>query len=212
MKINYLCNCQHTDFNNKYSYWEEKNSTDDESEILDFLLKKPLLKNMKILHIGIGNSKLAKKFSNSNEIFGITVSKNEIEHANKLSLEGYSVSLIDKYSINFINHFKEYRFDIIIDPNLKSYACCEQSFEFMFKNFSTLLTNNGIIVTSRRGMNWFKKLKPKISFNLKKLFFFKLKEVSGNSKNILTLVELKDLSYKYKLKMKYDEKICEIKK
>ena len=61
-------------------------------------------------------------------------------------------------------------------------------------------------------MNWFKKLKPKISFYLKKLFFFKLKEVNGNSKNILTFDELKDLSYKYKLKMKYDEKICEIKK
>ena len=107
MKINYLCNCQHTDFNNKYSYWEEKSSTDDESEILDFLLKKSLLKNMKILHIGIGNSKLAKKFSNSNEIFGITVSKNEIENANKLLLKGYSVFLLDKYSINFMNHFKD---------------------------------------------------------------------------------------------------------
>ena len=212
MKINYVCNCRQTDFNNEFSYWEDKNSTEDENEILDFLMEKSLLKNRKILHVGIGNSNLAKKFSHSNEIFGITISKNEINHAKKLSLKGYNVFLLDKYSINFMNYFKNYRFDIIVDPNLKSYACCEESFKFMFKNFSTLLTNNGIIITSRRGMNWFKKLKPKISFNLKKFFFFKLKEIEGNSRNILTLDELEGLSYECKLKIKYNEKICEIKR
>ena len=120
--------------------------------------------------------------------------------------------MLDKYSINFKNFFNNYRFDIIVDPNLKSYACCNKSFEFMFENFSTLLSDNGIIITSRKGMNWFKKLKPKISFNFKKLFFFKLKETEGNSKNVLTLEELEGLSYKYKLRLKYNEKICEIKK
>ena len=40
MKINYVCNCRQTDFNNKFSYWEDKNSTKDESEILDFLMEK----------------------------------------------------------------------------------------------------------------------------------------------------------------------------
>ena len=212
MKINYLCNCRQTDFNNQYSYWENKKSTEDENEILNFLDNKSLMKNKKILHIGIGNSNLARKYSNLNRIFGITISKDEIDHAKKLCLKEYSVYLIDKYSINFMNFFKNYRFDIIVDPNLKSYACCNESFEFMFKNFSTLLSDNGIIITSRKGMNWFKKLKPKISFNFKKLFFFKLKETEGNSKNILTLEELEGLSYKYKLRLKYNEKICEIKK
>ena len=45
MKINYLCNCRHTDYNNQYSYWENKKSTDDENEILNFLNDKSLIKN-----------------------------------------------------------------------------------------------------------------------------------------------------------------------
>jgi len=212
MKIDYVCDCEQENFNNNYSYWEDKESTEDENEIIKFLKNNFLLKDKKILHIGIGNSNFAKIFSNINEITGITISKNEINYANNLNLKKYNVFLMDKYSINFENYFKNYQFDLIVDPNLKSYACCKKSFDFMFKNFSTLLSNNGTIITSRKGMNWYKKLKPKISFSLKKFFFLKLKEIEGNSKNVLTLEELENLSYKYKLKIKYNEKIFEIKK
>ena len=34
-------------------------------------------------------------------------------------------------------------------------------------------------------MTWFKTLKPKLSFNLKNLFHYKMKEISGNPNNIL---------------------------
>jgi len=212
MKIDYMCDCEQENFNNNYSYWEDKESTEDENEIIKFLKNNFLLKDKKILHIGIGNSNFAKIFSNINEITGITISKNEINYANNLNLKKYNVFLLDKYSINFENYFKNYQFDLIVDPNLKSYACCKKSFDFMFKNFSTLLNNNGTIITSRKGMNWYKKLKPKISFSLKKFFFLKLKEIEGNSKNVLTLEELENLGYRYKLKIKYNEKIFEIKK
>ena len=212
MKIDYVCDCEQENFNNNYSYWEDKESTEDENEIIKFLKNNFLLKDKKILHIGIGNSNFAKIFSNINEITGITISKNEINYANNLNLKKYNVFLMDKYSINFENYFKNYQFDLIVDPNLKSYACCKKSFDFMFKNFSTLLSNNGTIITSRKGMNWYKKLKPKISFSLKKFFFLKLKEIEGNSKNVLTLEELENLGYRYKLKIKYNEKIFEIKK
>ena len=212
MKIDYVCDCEQENFNNNYSYWEDKESTEDENEIIKFLKNNFLLKDKKILHIGIGNSNFAKIFSNINEITGITISKNEINYANNLNLKKYNIFLLDKYSINFENYFKNYQFDLIVDPNLKSYACCKKSFDFMFKNFSTLLSNNGTIITSRKGMNWYKKLKPKISFSLKKFFFLKLKEIEGNSKNVLTLEELENLSYRYKLKIKYNEKIFEIKK
>ena len=212
MKIDYVCDCEQENFNNNYSYWEDKESTEDENEIIKFLKNNFLLKDKKILHIGIGNSNFAKIFSNINEITGITISKNEINYANNLNLKKYNVFLLDKYSINFENYFKNYQFDLIVDPNLKSYACCKKSFDFMFKNFSTLLNNNGTIITSRKGMNWYKKLKPKISFSLKKFFFLKLKEIEGNSKNVLTLEELENLGYRYKLKIKYNEKIFEIKK
>ena len=74
------------------------------------------------------------------------------------------------------------------------------------------LKSNGKIITSRNGMNWFKKLKPKLSFNLKNFFHFKLKEINGDSKNILTLNELKSISQKRKLKISFDKKICYLQK
>ena len=171
MKIDYVCDCEQENFNNNYSYWEDKESTEDENEIIKFLKNNFLLKDKKILHIGIGNSNFAKIFSNINEITGITISKNEINYANNLNLKKYNVFLLDKYSINFENYFKNYQFDLIVDPNLKSYACCKKSFDFMFKNFSTLLSNNGTIITSRKGMNWYKKLKLFYSFFNFKNFF-----------------------------------------
>ena len=70
-------------------------------------------------------------------------------------------------------------------------------------NFETLNQ-----ITSINGMKWFKKLKPKFSFTLKKLFHFKLKEINGNELNILTINELKDLSKKHNLKIFFDNKLC----
>ena len=61
-------------------------------------------------------------------------------------------------------------------------------------------------------MNWFKQLKPKLAFNFKKLFHFKLKEVEGDKKNILTIKELELLSNNYDFRLSYDSKLCYLKK
>ena len=37
---------------------------------------------------------------------------------------------------------------------------------------------------------------------------YKLKEINGNSENIMTIDEAKFISNKYSLKLKFDEKIC----
>ena len=212
MTINYICNCKQPNFNNNYSYWENRDSTIDEVDITNFLDKNFKLLNKKILHIGIGNSNLAQKFSGDNEIFGITVSKKEIEYANNLSLKNYYSFFFDKHSINFISYFNNHKFDYIVDPNLKSYSCCEDSFNYMFKNFNHILNNNGIIISSRRGMNWFKKLQPKLSFDFKRFFYLKLKETEGNSSNVLSIDDTKLLSKKFNLELYFDKNICYFKK
>ena len=78
--------------------------------------------------------------------------------------------LCDKYSKNFELNFKNKKFDLIIDTNLKSYACCQKSFDYFMKNLISILKIDGLIITSINGMNWVKKLKPKLSLILKNYF------------------------------------------
>ena len=130
--MNYICNCPKSDFlKHNYTYWEDRDTTSDEIEIIDFLENSYKLESKKILHIGIGNSFFAKKFFKNNQIFGITISKREIENANLLNLSNYKFFLCDKYSINFNNVLNDEKFDIIVDTNLKSYSCCHKSFNFL---------------------------------------------------------------------------------
>ena len=211
--MNYICNCPKSDFSkHNYTYWEDRDTTSDEIEIIDFLENSYKLESKKILHIGIGNSFFAKKFFKNNHIFGITISKKEIENANLLNLSNYKVFLCDKYSKNFKNELKDEKFDIIVDTNLKSYSCCHESFIFFIENLFNKLNNKGMLITSRNGMRWFKELRPKLSFNIKNFFHFKLKEVDGNKENILTTDELKSLSKRYNLEFSFDDKLCYLKK
>ena len=211
--MNYICKCTKSDFSNhNFTYWEDRNTTSDELEIIDFLENTYKLESKQVLHIGIGNSFFAKKFFKNNYIFGITISKKEIENANLLNLSNYKFLLCDKYSKNFIGELNNFKFDVIVDTNLKSYSCCHESFNFFMENLFNKLNDDGMLITSKNGMRWFKKLKPKLSFNFKNFFYYKLKEVDGNKENILTIDELKNLSKRYNLKFSFDNKLCYLKK
>ena len=211
--MNYICNCSKDNFfDKKYSYWEDRNITSDEVDVMNFISNSEKLKLKSILHIGIGNSYFCEKININCNITGVTISAKEIDKAKALNLSNYHVYLCDKYSIEFNTLIKTKKFDLIIDTNLKSYSCCQESFEFMMNNIIKSMHNDGILITSINGMKWFKKLKPKLSFSIKKLFHFKLKEIDGNELNILTINELKNLSQKYKLKMSFDDKLCYLKK
>ena len=211
--MNYICKCKNINFLKKdYAYWEDRTVTTDELDIVDFLKKSNRLNYKSILHIGIGNSFFAKNFSKVNKIIGLTVSKKEINKANKLNLTNYNVFLCDKYSKEFKQLLGDIKFDLIIDTNLKSYSCCINTFNYFMKNLISKLNKNGILITSKSGMNWFKKLKPKLSFNLKKFFYYKLKEVSGDEDNILTINELESFSKSFNLKMYFNDKLCYLKK
>ena len=210
--MNYNCNCSRTNYSDRnYTYWENREITSDEFEIINFLEKSYDLRAKSILHIGIGNSFFAKKFF-KNQIFGITISQKEIDLAYSLRLSNYNVLLCDKYSLNFKEKLNNISFDLIVDTNLKSYSCCQDSFNFYMENLFYKLKKNGTLITSKNGMNWYKNLKPKLSFNLKNFFHFKLKEVEGNKENVLSENELKSLARKFNLEFSFDDKLCYLKK
>lgn len=170
------CTCKKKNyFDTKIKYWEKRKQTSDEKTILNYLLKKKIC-NKKILHIGIGNSEIAKKMSKNNFIMGVTISKNEFEKANNLNLQNYKKILTNKYSLNFYKKVKKNFFDIIIDTNLKSYGCCENSIFYLFYIYKKSLKKNGLLISSLTGAKWNKNIVKKISFNLKDFFHFKYKE------------------------------------
>ena len=208
------CSCKTNVYNFNNSYWEEKKATTDEIEIVSFLLNYQKKNNIKnILHIGIGNSYLAKKLRKFKfKIDGITISKSEYNLAIKEGIKNYKVFLINKYS-NDLQIFKKSRkYDLIIDCNLKSYSCCVKSFNFFFNNLNSMLKKNSLILTSRKGMNWSKFLKRKLSFNFTKLFYYKLKEYNSFEKNILSINLCKILAIKYNLFLFYNNRIAYFKK
>ncbi len=207
MTFKYLCSCAKNNFIEKeFSYWENKNTTSDENEVIKFI-ENLNINHASFLHIGIGNSKFANYFSDKGNITGITISKKEILKAKSLNLINYNVLLCDKYSLNFKSLLKKKKFDLIVDTNLKSYCCCQKSFSFFMHNLVKLLNYKGIIITSRRGMSWYKNLKPKLSFNFKNFFHYKLKEYEGNKDNIFTLEEANNLSNSLSLKLFTDKNI-----
>jgi len=210
----FTCNCNTNVDTFNHSYWESKKTTSDEIEIIKFLLNNiKTLKSKNILHIGIGNSYLAAKLSAYNcKVDGITISKKELDLAKKKKIKNYKVFLINKFSTDFKNFNKYKKYDFIIDNNLKSYSCCNKSFEFFFNILNNLIIKQSLILTSRKGMKWSKLLKRSLSFNLKNFFYIKLREYNGPKRNILTINSGKILAKKFKLIFYFNDKIAYFKK
>ena len=150
MKNNYICNCVRPNFKKSYSYWEDRSLTTDEKEIINYLKNNFNLVNKNILHIGIGNSLFAQMILKNNFIYGISVSSNEIIKGQNLSLDNYKVFLCDKFSTYFSDLFFDKKFDVIVDNNIKSYSCCNISYNYFIENLFKMLNHNGILITSRK--------------------------------------------------------------
>ena len=194
MTFKYVCDCKKNNFlNNEFSYWENRKTTSDENDIINYVNNSDV-NYCSFLHIGIGNSDFANYFWRKGSITGITISKKEISKAKSLNLVNYEVLLCDKYSLEFNDILQKKKFDLIVDTNLKSYSCCHKSFVFFMQNLANLLNYKGKIITSKKGMSWYKNLKPKLSFNFKDFFHYKLKEKEGNKENIFTLEEANKLA------------------
>ena len=75
MENKYICNCKKFDFSNKnFVYWENRETTSDEFDVINFIKEKIDSKNKVLLHLGIGNSEIAQTFRDTKKIIGITIS------------------------------------------------------------------------------------------------------------------------------------------
>ena len=192
--------CNIFDDNSEYLYWENRKVTNDEIDILKYLNLRHGNQSLNILHIGIGNSYLASKLHNFNEINGITISQNEILNATSKNISNYKIFFLNKYKINSLDIFKNKKFDIIIDINMKSFSCCNEAFNNLFNQYANSLAINGYIISHINGIKWSRLVKPTLAFSFKYLFYKKLKEYDGPIDNILSISDCKILAHKNNLR------------
>jgi len=134
--------------------WSEKGPSPDQARIERALLRFPPRPADRILHIGVGNSELARKFSSRVErIDGITLAKREKNAARTLGLPNYTVHLLNKYTHELRFLFPN-QFDYIVDNNPASFACCTYHLDCLFDNYFHCLRTGGRVLTDQTGLDW----------------------------------------------------------
>ncbi|MDP2311891.1 MAG: hypothetical protein Q8P41_03235 [Pseudomonadota bacterium] len=107
----------------------------------------------RLLHVGVGCSDLAVKFAARVErIDGITVLEDEHATALALGLPNYHVWTMNKHATALAGLAGPY--ELIVDNNPGSFACCERHFRFTLATYARLLAPGGRVVTDERGARW----------------------------------------------------------
>lgn len=132
--------------------WSTKATTPDQQRIESYLDRCDL-RAKRILHIGIGNSSLARHFyRRAGEIVGTTVDEPELRVAQGLGLPNYTAVLHNKYSGQ--SEAVPGAFDFIVDNNPTSACCCISHLAELFSFFDAKLAVAGQFVTEAVGLAW----------------------------------------------------------
>ena len=132
--------------------WTQQETTRDQAHI-EAALDTMAVTGASILHVGIGNSQFAQRFtSRARRIDGLTVHQNEKIYAEALGIPNYTVYMLNKHSSEFVSVLTN-TYDFIIDNNLASFACCKYHFAVMCENYLRVLTSYGQILTCQIGMD-----------------------------------------------------------
>lgn len=130
--------------------WSARPTTRDQARIEE-VIAPLLMPQSRLLHVGIGNSGLARRFCGQvAQVDGVTISHAEIEQANSLHLPNYIVRLLNKYGRDFATLIGPY--DFILDNNPTTFACCRAHFARMMQTYAAMLALGGILVTDKAGL------------------------------------------------------------
>jgi len=132
--------------------WSDKATTPDQRRIENYIDRFDL-RQKRILHIGIGNSGLARRFHRRvQEIVGTTIDEPEMKVARSLAVPNYSFVLHNKFSGR--DDVVEGTFDFILENNPTSPCCCVRHLSVLFDFYAKKLAPGGQIVTDRQGLEW----------------------------------------------------------
>lgn len=123
----------------------------DQLHIEDYLVHH-LRPGHRLLHVGVGNSGLARRFAGSAvDIDGLTVSPAEVVVTCEAGLTRYRVHLQDKYDPRYLPAGP---YHWIVDNNPTSYACCHRHAWGWLRRAAAALSPGGRFLTHARGLQW----------------------------------------------------------
>lgn len=141
-----------TDEVEEWRDWTDRPTTEDQIRI-ENVLSERVSRRCSILHVGVGNSGLAGRFSHRvREIVGTTISPAENRHASQTGLSNYKCHLNNKYS--GIHVPGPVGFDYIVDNNPTAFGCCRKHFVLMMGQYRERLAPEGMVLTDRKGLGW----------------------------------------------------------
>ena len=139
-------------FSEELRDWSDKATTPDQRR-MELYIDRYDLREKRILHIGIGNSGLARRFQGRvAEIVGTTIDEPEIKVAEALGLPNYRFVLHNKFSGD--NQALAGSFDFILDNNPTSPCCCVRHLATLFEFYTEKLAPEGQIITDQQGLEW----------------------------------------------------------
>jgi hypothetical protein len=137
--------------------WEDQPLSPAEATLMHYLLAEPeQVRGRRVFHIGIGNSELPKALDGLiGEYVGITISAPELQRfeCELASRPGMSGLLMNKHDPRLFSQITG-EFDFIVDTLLKSCTCCQKHFDETMDFFASKLAPNGVILTTRNGVNF----------------------------------------------------------
>jgi hypothetical protein len=132
--------------------WSEKATTPDQARMERYIDRYDL-NDKRALHIGIGNSGLARRLHGRvKEIVGTTIDEPELKVARSLAFPNYTFVLHNKFSGR--NEALNGQFDFILDNNPTSPCCCIRHLSALFDLYSAKLKQDGQVVTDAQGLKW----------------------------------------------------------
>lgn len=137
----------------EWQIWTNRATTPDQIAIEE-QLENLVTASSSILHIGVGNSSLGRRFaSRISTVVGTTLHDEERVLSEELGLEKYAVVLANKYSEDMDRIAGN--FDFIVDNNPSSFACCLFHFSRMMVAYVDLLRRDGgLFITAQQGWGW----------------------------------------------------------
>jgi hypothetical protein len=132
--------------------WSDKATTPDQKR-MELYLDRFDLQQKRILHVGIGDSGLARRFQHRvREIVGTTIDDPEMKVARAAAIPNYTFVIHNKFSGK--NEVVPGQFDFILDNNPTSPCCCVRHLAELFDFYAEKLSHGGQIITDAQGLGW----------------------------------------------------------
>ena len=139
------------------SSWESKSTTCAEQAVIRYLTQGPThYRDKSLLHVGIGNGELFAATGAALRAFtGITISRPELEHFRQRfpAAQNARTILANKYDERSLRSIGG-DFDIIVDVNLKSFACCEKHFQVTMAYLARSMAPGARLLTAQSGLDF----------------------------------------------------------